>query len=168
MRDAVEGLAQFRGTSKPAGIIVGEIGGGAGLRAFTVAGMMDIPIVDADTMGRAFPRLDLSLPAVYDVMPLAPVVLSDARKNVVILADVQDNHRLETLARTVCAELGMWTAFAHNLTGPVLRDYCTHNIISETWYIGRAMHIAWQKKTDVVEAIVRESSSPWSLPSPRC
>ena len=41
-------------------IVAGEIGGGNGLEAVNVAAAMDLPIVDADFMGRAFPELQVA------------------------------------------------------------------------------------------------------------
>ena len=40
-------------------IVAGEIGGGNGLEAINVAAAMNLPIVDADFMGRAFPELQV-------------------------------------------------------------------------------------------------------------
>ena len=40
-------------------IVAGEIGGGNGLEAVNVAAAMNLPIVDADFMGRAFPELQV-------------------------------------------------------------------------------------------------------------
>ena len=41
-------------------IVPGEIGGGNGLEALVVAADMNLPVVDADFMGRAFPELQVS------------------------------------------------------------------------------------------------------------
>ena len=41
-------------------IVAGEIGGGNGLEALNVAAAMDLPVVDADFMGRAFPELQVA------------------------------------------------------------------------------------------------------------
>lgn len=40
-------------------IVAGEIGGGNGLEALNVAAAMQLPVVDADFMGRAFPELQV-------------------------------------------------------------------------------------------------------------
>lgn len=46
-------------------IVPGEIGGGNGLEAVNVAAAMDLPVVDADFMGRAFPELQVLPPCIW-------------------------------------------------------------------------------------------------------
>ena len=41
-------------------IVAGEIGGGNGLEALSVAADMGLPVVDGDFMGRAFPELQVT------------------------------------------------------------------------------------------------------------
>ena len=46
-------------------IVAGEIGGGNGLEAVNVAAAMNLPVVDADFMGRAFPELQVSTTCIW-------------------------------------------------------------------------------------------------------
>ena len=52
-------------------VMSGEIGGANGLRSLMVAGVTGLPVVDADSMGRAFPRASESF-AIADLPMLAP------------------------------------------------------------------------------------------------
>ena len=43
-----------------AAVMTGEIGAENGILPLLVAALMDVPVVDADTMGRAFPEMQMS------------------------------------------------------------------------------------------------------------
>ncbi len=96
---AAEALAKYEKFDHFAGILSAEIGGSNGMRPFAMAASMGIPVIDADTMGRAFPRVDMSLPYVFKVASPAPAVVSDARGNVNVVARVEDATRFENMVR---------------------------------------------------------------------
>ncbi|KND86230.1 hypothetical protein TOPH_09138 [Tolypocladium ophioglossoides CBS 100239] len=86
---------------------------------------MDIPIIDGDTMGRAFPKVDMALPYVYGKATPTPAVLSDARGSVQIIAQVEDSHRFETIIRSACVELGLSAALSlAPLPRTLVEQYC--------------------------------------------
>lgn len=136
-------------------IMAAEIGGSNGMRAFTTGATMDLPIVDGDTMGRAFPKVDMALPYVFGKSDPAPAVLSDARGNVQIIASVEDAHRFESMIRVVCQELGLFTAMSINpLSGNLIQNFCCHRGLSSAWFIGREIFLSRMNKTDTPTAIV--------------
>ena len=96
---ACKALAKYESIKQFSGMIAGEIGGSNGMRTFSTAAAMDIPIVDGDTVGRAFPRVDMSLPYVYDAASPVPAVVSDARGNTQIIVGVDSAARFENLVR---------------------------------------------------------------------
>lgn len=153
---AVRGLAEWLKILAFGGVICGEIGGANGMRPFAAGAHLDLPVIDADTMGRAFPRVDLALPAVYNVAPPYPAVVADGRNNFQVIGKADSHHRLERLARTACIEYGNMASFCHTITGKVLKSHCPHNTISQAWFIGRAAYIARQKSADVVQAVVSQ------------
>lgn len=55
---AIESCAQVTGKKDFHAIVTDEIGGGNGLSAFPSGVMYDIPVVDGDLMGRAYPTLE--------------------------------------------------------------------------------------------------------------
>jgi DUF917 family protein len=131
-----------------------EIGGGNGMRGFAMASALDIPVVDGDTMGRAFPKLDMSLPYVYGKSQPCPAVMSDARGNIQIIAGVEDHHRLERVIRSACQELGVSTAMSFNPLTKSDIEYCCHRGLSSAWFIGREIYLARAKKTDPATGVV--------------
>lgn len=94
---ATEALARYKGLPYFAGVMAGEIGGSNGLRAFAVATAMDIPVVDADEIGRAFPRVDMCLPFIYKAADPCPAVLSDARGNVQVVVQTENSTKFENM-----------------------------------------------------------------------
>lgn len=152
---ASEELSRFLGIQGYDAIMAAEIGGSNGMRTFASAASMNVPIVDADTMGRAFPKVDMALPYVYGQASPAPAVLSDARGNVQIVARVEDSHRFESVIRSACVELGLYTALSlAPLSKKVVEDYCCLGGLSLAWFMGRAICLARQRKLDVVKSLV--------------
>ncbi len=64
--------------SKATALFSPEIGGSNGIEPLVLAGQLDLPVVDADGMGRAFPELQMYTPAIYGLDP-TPAVLVDER-----------------------------------------------------------------------------------------
>lgn len=159
---AARALSKYLDTTGGGGydaVMAAEVGGSNGMRAFAAAASLDVPVVDADMIGRAFPKIDMSLPYVYGQASPAPAVLSDARGNVQVVAEVEDSTRFESIARSACIELGLYTALSLAPLGrEVLLRYCCLGSISFAWFMGREICLARQRKADVVQALVCVSS----------
>lgn len=125
------------------------------MRPFAVAAMLDLPILDADLLGRAFPKVDMCLPLVYDAEKAYPAVLSDPRGNSQVIAEVDSANRLERLLRCICIELGLSCALAFSFSAENVKKYSCHQTVSQCWYIGRAIALARQQKKDIVQSLVR-------------
>lgn len=155
---ASEELARFLGIEGYDAMMAAEIGGSNGTRPFASAVAMNLPIVDADMMGRAFPKIDMALPYVYGHATPAPGVLSDARGNVQVIARVENSHRFENLVRAGCVETGLFTALSlAPLKGSVVEKHCCLGVLSLAWFMGRAMCLARKNKRNVVKALVRRA-----------
>lgn len=62
------------------------------------------------------------------------------------------------MLRSECIDLGLSVAVsAKPLPGDVIKKYVVPNTVSQSWYIGRAIHRARKSKTDIIKAIVRPS-----------
>ncbi len=91
-----------------AALIPLEIGGGNGLTPLAHAGRMGVSIVDADLIGRAFPQLHMTVPALMGYIP-SPCFLADAAGNSVTVEST-NVHEIERLARLFTANSGSVTA----------------------------------------------------------
>ncbi|KAJ6460352.1 hydantoinase/oxoprolinase [Mycena vitilis] len=146
-------LAKFCGVSSFAATLCDEIGGSNGMQSLVMAGFYGIPAFDGDLMGRAYPKLNQVLPAVYDRPDaLIPAALCDGDNNVILLTKVKNEHMVETLMRTVTTEMGSSAALCcPPLAVSEARDYGVPRTQSQAWRIGRAISIG--RQTNNIKAI---------------
>ncbi|KUL82687.1 hypothetical protein ZTR_09431 [Talaromyces verruculosus] len=142
-------------------VIADEIGGGNGMSTFPTSSFYDIPVIDGDLMGRAYPTMEHGTPYVYGY-PITPCTLADAKQNVGVVMNAESNTRVEGMLRSQCVNLGLKAAVAAvPLSCDIIKGYCIPNTVSQAWYIGRAVHQARRSKTDIVKSIF--ATSPGKL-----
>jgi DUF917 family protein len=106
---AVEAVSRWTGVRATA-IMPLEAGGLNGITAMLAALELDLPLLDVDLMGRAFPRLDqLSWSA--QGMPLVPCALCESGGQVLVI-DGASPSDLERTARSFLVHSGGWAAIA--------------------------------------------------------
>ena len=135
-------------------VMAGEIGGANALRPLMVAGVTGLPVVDADSMGRAFPEGQMTSFAIAD-LPMLSLVLSDIRDNEVIITRAASPKWMERISRKACTEMGsVASACKAPRTG---REIKQHGILYSTTKairIGRVICDARQRREDAVAALV--------------
>ena len=104
MKRAVEALQDFTGRKFDA-VMALEIGGGNGMQPIIAAIHLGIPVVDADTMGRAYPEAQMTSFAVGDLWP-APLSTVEPRGNEAIVSRVTSWKWMERASRKLCTEFG--------------------------------------------------------------
>ena len=82
-----------------------EIGGANSVEPLTVGAELQIPVVDADGMGRAFPELQMFLPFVYGCPPY-PADVGNERGEVAAVAYADTAKQLEDFLRPKTVEMG--------------------------------------------------------------
>jgi len=131
-----------------------EMGGGNSMAPLVVGAKLDIPVVDGDGMGRAFPELQMTTYLIYGGSA-APAALADERGNRVILSEVTDAKWLEKIARAVTIEMGGHAGLA---SSPMDGTHCRRTIIPNTlrlaYRIGVAVLDARRAHQDPGEAII--------------
>jgi DUF917 family protein len=133
-------------------VMSGEIGGLNSVVPFTVAAALGLPMVDADGMGRAFPELQMSIPAMIGVTAY-PMAIADEKGNSAIINTI-NNHWTETLARTLTVDMGCSAMIAlYAMTGRQVKDGAVLGSITTTERIGRALRTAHASNIDPVEAV---------------
>ena len=119
-------------------LMAGEIGGGNGVQPVAWAADMGLPLVDADSMGRAFPEGDMTSMHVHGVDP-APAFFADERGNVVT-AMPTDAVWLERIARHLVVAFGGTVAGAdHVMTAERARRVTVRGTVTLALAIGRAL-----------------------------
>jgi DUF917 family protein len=134
-------------------VVSAEAGGLNALTPVNVASALGIPLVDADGMGRAFPKLQLVTPTLYGGR-VTPMTLCDERGNVVVIT-TPSNAWAERIARSVTVETGAMSAIALcPMTGRQLKDWLVHGALSLAQDLGRTLRLARERKDSPVEAIL--------------
>src|ERR1700676_4391957 len=82
-----------------------EIGGNNSIQPLMAAAHLGLPVVDADTMGRAYPEAQMTSVAVGGLRPY-PCVLYDPRGIEAVVTKVASWKWMERVSRKICVELG--------------------------------------------------------------
>ncbi|CAF1316545.1 unnamed protein product, partial [Adineta ricciae] len=141
-------------SKKITAVFSAEMGGANGLRNLLVGTVKNIPCVDCDNMGRAFPRLDQKLPFILG-QSVTPACMCDVRGRTVLYTEetIKDAHELEDVLRKECIKMGLRGGLCMPpLTGEQVQKYSIHNSLSRAWFLGRAK---FSHQKDVIRAVVR-------------
>jgi DUF917 family protein len=134
-------------------LIPGEIGGVNSIVPFLVGALADLPVIDADGMGRAFPELQMDTFFIYGT-PVNYAALTDERGNQVLYTDIDSPERLETLARNATIEFGGRAGFAFPvMDGETVKDTAILHTVSLALETGRAVHDARADGADPVRTV---------------
>ncbi|HXV23071.1 MAG TPA: DUF917 domain-containing protein [Alphaproteobacteria bacterium] len=135
-------------------VMAGEVGAENGILPFLVAAMLDLPVVDVDTMGRAFPEIQMSS-LVIRGLPLVPFALCDVRANDVLLTRSNGPIAVERIGRKICTEMGSVAATCRPPRRG--RDIKAHGVlhsVSRAIRLGAAVRSARARHADPVETIL--------------
>jgi uncharacterized protein len=131
-----------------------EIGGGNAIQPLLAAALMDIPVVDGDGMGRAFPAVFHTSFAVGGLAS-APFSLWDIRGNGMVITEAEDWTWVERISRRVCMEMGAraFTCKAPR-TGREVKDWGVLGTVSQAIRIGRTVQAARRAHADPIGALL--------------
>lgn len=130
-----------------------EAGGMNSTTPLGVATQLNIPLVDADAMGRAFPELQMVTPTLYGI-PASPMVLADEKSNTVLISAV-DNYWTERLARSITVDMGATASIAlYPLSGEQVKETLVRGTIGLAQELGRILRETRAAHGDPVAAIV--------------
>ncbi|KAM6518983.1 hypothetical protein FALCPG4_012641 [Fusarium falciforme] len=153
--DAIDGVLPYFGIDKPGAMIADEIGGMNGLRPLLTSIHSDVPIIDGDYMGRAYPRIYHSTTYV-NRLSIVPCAQADGMGITVAVSKCEDPIRLEKLQRKAALELGLLGQMSQSgMRVGDLKKYAVLGSTSLAWHIGHAIYQARQEKTSIVDAILR-------------
>ncbi|MED5573355.1 MAG: DUF917 domain-containing protein, partial [Pseudomonadota bacterium] len=133
-----------------------EIGGGNGVHPLMVAAMTGYPVVDADTMGRAYPEAQMTSVAVAGLQ-CYPLALADIRDNEVIIPRAASWKWMERISRKACTEVGSIASTCKApRTGREVKDHGILYTTTQAISLGCAVMEARRVHTDPVQAIVEK------------
>lgn len=149
----VEMMAEHLGVAFEA-IMSLEIGGSNALQPFLAAAVLDLPVVDADCMGRAFPEAQMTSFAIGDLR-CYPLALADIRDNAVVVSRAASWKWMERLSRKVCTEVGSVAATCKApRTGREVKDWGILYSTTRAIRLGEVVHAARRRHEDPVAALL--------------
>jgi DUF917 family protein len=135
-----------------------EIGGANGVRPLMAAAHLKRPIVDSDTMARAYPEAQMTSVAVGGLTPY-PVSIVDVRGFESIVHKVPTWKWTERVARKICVEYGSVAATCQPpRTGAEIKKWAIHGTTTKAIAIGQAVREAQRRHDDPVAAILSVES----------
>lgn len=188
--EAQKELYNLNLTPKPTHMIALEIGGGNGLQGMILGASsnMNIPTVDGDWMGRAYPTKWQTTPVVFAERKtiFCPITMSDGAGNIIAMTKATSDLTVERAFRAALSQLGSHVGCAE---GPVTgcksltltpakkaktltcyvhlaetKRWVVEHTISLSWRIGRAVIAARQNNAidTVAETIIAQVGGPSS------
>lgn len=134
-------------------LIIGEIGGSNAIGPLITALQLDLPIVDGDPMGRAFPELQMDTFAIGGV-PASPMALGDSHGNTVIFDHIQNPLRAEEFARNLTIQMGGSAALVMPaMSGKQMKEHIIRGTLTLAQRIGQTVLDCRQQNTNPAEAV---------------
>jgi len=131
-----------------------EIGGANGVRPLMAAAHLGRPVVDSDTMGRAYPEAQMTSVSVGGLTPY-PLSAVDVRGLESIVNKVPSWKWAERVMRKICVEYGSVAATCQPpRTGAEVKKWGIHGTTTQAIAIGQAVREAQRRHDDPVAAIL--------------
>lgn len=154
--EAVQSLRTLeKHLGRPADAVIPmECGGLNSMVPLIVAARADVPVVDGDGMGRAFPELQMETFGVYGISA-SPLAITDEHGYSAIIDTDADNHRMEWFARGLTIRMGGSAHIAeYPMTGAEVKRTAIPGTLSLALTLGRTLREAKQTHADPFQALV--------------
>ncbi|AEY95545.1 FACR027Cp [Eremothecium gossypii FDAG1] len=144
--EAIDLIERWEG-QKADGIFMFEIGGSNGLAGLWTAYKKNLPCIDIDLMGRAYPTQWQSLPSVYNDLKGYPyAALSDGNGMSILFTSVANDVQMEDLVRDAMNNHGVQCAVVDpTMNISRMKRETVLSSLSLSWRIGRAVRLARAK-----------------------
>lgn len=134
-------------------LVIGEIGGANSLIPLICGLQMNLPVLDGDGMGRAFPELQMDNFAITGIST-SPLGLGDSHGNTVIISHVDSAVRSEQFGRKLTIEMGGSAALAMpTMSGAQVKASLIRGTLSLTKQLGHALLDARRHNRDAAEVV---------------
>ncbi|MBV8619844.1 MAG: DUF917 domain-containing protein [Curvibacter sp.] len=131
-----------------------EVGGLNSVIPFSVASLTGLPLLDGDTLGRAFPELQMSLCTLAGI-GACPMALADEKGNA-LTVDAVDNRSAERFVRSITMDMGGASyAALYAMTATQARQALLPGTIRMTQRCGQAVFDARARLGNPVSALLQ-------------
>jgi DUF917 family protein len=149
---ALRALCEHAGVTLGA-VMTSELGAEALAEAWVAAAALGLPLVDADPVGRAVPKMQMTLFNLAGVPPTPQAVVTEFGDELIV-TNVASEERLEAMLRALACVSGRLVFAAHHLTTVAdLRDAVVSHAVSGCERIGRALREARERGQDPAAAV---------------
>lgn len=131
-----------------------EVGGINSLIPMILAAQKQIPVVDCDGVGRAFPEVQM-VSFYLDDLPSGPNTLADEKGNTLVLHPINGLWS-ERFARAIMEQMGAAAVMCdYPLTGRALKKSAIPSTLTLAQHIGQTLRLAWQSGSNPIHAITQ-------------
>jgi DUF917 family protein len=139
-------------------VVIGEIGGSNALLPLIAGLQLDLPVVDGDPMGRAFPELQMDTFSIAGVSP-SPMALCDVHGNTVLFDHIDTPLRAEEYARQLTIEMGGSALLVMPvMSGSVVKQHIIRGTLSLARRLGISVKESREKNEDPAERVAAEAN----------
>ena len=137
-------------------IAIAEIGGANSMQPLIAGLQAGIPTIDSDSMGRAFPEIQMSSFLFESGARVAPFAMVDATDNAAVVPAAVSDLWGERIARNIAVSMGARAGLVGTLmSGRQLKDSGVHYTMSLAHHLGARVIAAQEQKLEV-PAVVAE------------
>ncbi len=138
-------------------VAIAEIGGANSMQPLIGGLQAGIPTVDSDSMGRAFPEIQMSSFLFDTCATAAPLAMVDVADNAALIPAAVSDVWAEKLARNIAVSMGARAGLAGTImTGAQVKAAGVHYTLSLAHRLGSKVIEAQERKSDVPAAVADE------------
>ncbi|MCY4146812.1 MAG: DUF917 domain-containing protein [Chloroflexi bacterium] len=135
-------------------IAIAEIGGANSMQPLICGLLAGIPTVDSDSMGRAFPEIQMSSFLFDSAATAAPLAMVDAADNAAVLPVAIHDRWAEKMARNIAVSMGARAGLVGTImSGAQLKAAGVHYTMSLAHHLGCRVLEAQRQKSDVPQVV---------------
>lgn len=139
-------------------VMPAEAGGLNGVIPFSIAAQKQLPIVDADGMGRAFPRLEMTTFTLHDI-PASPITQADEKGNKNVYHTI-NNTWGEVLVGATAIQMGGSCAIGcYPMSGAQVKKAAVQGIISYAQTLGEAILKAKEQSINPLDSLMDKAAA---------
>lgn len=134
-------------------LMAAEIGGLNSLAPLQVAAKLGLPVIDADGMGRAFPKLEMTSFHIHGI-PVTPMALANERGDLMLMRTTTDQQAEHFVKHMAVAMGGIMSSAGFALSGADVKRAAVTGTVSICQDVGRALREARRQRRDPFEALL--------------
>ncbi|MCA9915251.1 MAG: DUF917 domain-containing protein, partial [Anaerolineae bacterium] len=135
-------------------VAIAEIGGANSMQPLIAGLQAGIPTIDSDSMGRAFPELQMSSFLLGSSATVVPIAMVDAADNAAVIPATINDKWAERVARNIAVSMGARAGLVDTImTGKQVRESGIHYTLTLAHHLGLTVLEAQKQKSDVPSVI---------------